>query len=187
MIMNLKTTINAYPKLPSSVLEDYVTKAELEEKDYVTHSELYEELKNFVTDVADNSSSIIYGRQKGKWVPVIEIKNKENGILCWGMNSSDNLTSEQLYEFPRQFTLQSINEYLVENTPIKNGYFWFASTSPIRFVIANNGLEYNQPLQETAPVTINYNNQSLIFHCYRTQKLVALPGVSYKFKVNIGE
>ena len=51
MIMNLKTTLNAYPKLSPSILKDYITKEELEEKNYVNHTELNTILQDFVREV----------------------------------------------------------------------------------------------------------------------------------------
>ena len=187
MYFNLKTSLKAYPKISPSILENYVTKDELSQKDYVNHTDLNTILADFVRDVEVENDGIIYGRQKGKWVPVVAIKEQENGIICWGMNTSQTLTADGLMALNRQIAIKDVNEYLVEYIPTVNSYYWFASTIPIRGVIANNGLEYLQPIIESTPITIEYNGSPLLFYCYRTPKLVALPGVTYKFKINLGD
>ena len=194
MQLNLKTTLRAFPKLSPSILENYVSKEELEAKDYVNHTELKQSVTNitnmmsdFVKDVSDDDSGIIYGRQKGKWVPVININESTNGIICWGINSAPTITPEVLLSLHRQMTINNTDEYLVEEAPSQNGYFWFASTSPIRYVTANNGLEFKQGLTDATTLIIQYNGSSVLFYCYRTPKLVALPNVTYKFKINIGD
>lgn len=186
MIMNLKTTLNAYPKLSPSVLKDYVTKTELEEKNYVDHDALTTILEDFVRDVETEGTNIIYGRVKGKWVPVVDIPEQTAGIMCWGMINSSTLSAEQMmHELDRQNFLAGVNEYSVECTPTENGYFWFTSTTPIDHIIADNGLSYKQAVAEAPTISISYKGKNLNFYCYRTQKLVALPGITYKFRVNV--
>lgn len=185
MQFNLKTTLTAFPKLTPSILKNYVTKDELDQKDYVTHTELSTILLDFVKEVETDGTSIIYGRVKGAWVPVVDIPEQVTGIMCWGMLSSDTLSAEQLFnELKRQNFLSGVNEYSVEDAPTSNSYFWFASTSPIKCVIADNGLKYKQNVVECPDVCITYKGEKLTFHCYRTQKLVALPGVKYRFEIS---
>lgn len=196
MQFNLKTTLNAYPKLTPSILSNYVTKTELEEKDYVDSTELATAIneldskfllaiKDFVKDVEVEGDNIVYGRIKGKWVPVFDIPQESSGIICWGMLNSKTLSAEQMMKLHRQNYLDRVNEYSVEDTPTENGYFWFASTLPIQSIMADNGLSYKQSVVEEPQVSIDYLGEKLSFYCYRTQKLVALPGMIYKFMVSV--
>ena len=196
MQFNLKTTLNAYPKLTPSILSNYVTKTELEEKDYVDSTELATAMneldskflfaiKDFVKDVEVDGDSIVYGRVKGKWVPVFDIPQESRGIICWGMLNSQTLSAEQMMKLHRQNYLDGVNEYSVDDVPSENGYFWFASTLPIQSIMADSGLSYKQSVVEESQVSIDYLGEKLSFHCYRTQKLVALPGITYKFTVSV--
>ena len=185
MQFNLKTTLSAFTKLSPAILENYVTKEELEKKDYVNHTELSTILLDFVREVETDEKGVVYGRVKGAWIPVVDIPEQVNGIMCWGMISSDTLSAEQLFnELKRQNFLSGVNEYSVEDLPSSNGYFWFAATSPIKFIMADNGLKYKQNVVECPDVAITYKGEELTFHCYRTQKLVALPGVKYRFEIS---
>lgn len=196
MQFNLKTTLNAYPKLTPSILSNYVTKTELEEKDYVDSTELSTAIneldskfllaiKDFVKDVEVEGDNIVYGRIKGKWVPVFDIPQESSGIICWGMLNSKTLSAEQMMKLHRQNYLDGVNEYSVDDVPSENGYFWFASTLPIQSIMADSGLSYKQSVVEETQVSIDYLGEKLSFHCYRTQKLVALPGIAYKFTVSV--
>lgn len=196
MQFNLKTTLNAYPKLTPSILSNYVTKTELEEKDYVDSTKLSTAIneldskfllaiKDFVKDVEVEGDNIVYGRIKGKWVPVFDIPQESSGIICWGMLNSKTLSAEQMMKLHRQNYLDGVNEYSVDDVPSENGYFWFASTLPIQSIMADSGLSYKQSVVEEAQVSIDYLGEKLSFHCYRTQKLVALPGITYKFTVSV--
>lgn len=60
--IKITTTLKAMPKLSPSILSNYVTKEELEAKDYVT-------------DVVDDGT---YGRQKGTWVELKEETQKQS-------------------------------------------------------------------------------------------------------------
>lgn len=196
MQFNLKTTLNAYPKLTPSILSNYVTKTELEEKDYVDSTELATvineldskfllAIKDFVKDVEVDGDNIVYGRVKGKWVPVFDIPQESSGIICWGMLNSKTLSAEQMMKLHRQNYLDRVNEYTVEDATTENGYFWFTSTLPIQSIMADNGLSYKQSIVEEPQVSIDYLGEKLSFYCYRTQKLVALPGITYKFMVSV--
>lgn len=188
MQFNLKTTLRAFPKLSPSILESYVTKEQFDAKveTLVDYDSLNLILKDFVTDVKTEGTDIIYGRVKGQWVPVVDIPEKIAGIMCWGMLNSTTLDADQLMkQLQRQNFLAGVNEYSVECTPTENSYFWFASTTPIKYIIADNGLSYKQPVTEGSQITIEYKGQPLTFYSYRTQKLVALPGTTYKFRVSV--
>ena len=194
--------MRAFPKLSPSILENYVTKDELTSKDYVNHTEFNETIdttvadlqfsfqqliKDFVKDVDNQTDGVIYGRQKGKWISLVDINDTYSGVVCWGMLPTDTIDAEGLLALKKQVFTDSISEYMVEDTPTENGYFWFASTTPIRWVIADNGLEYRQSITDAKTIVIQYQGTPMMFYCYRTQKLVALPGMSYKFKINLGE
>ena len=187
MIMNLKTTLNAYPKLSPSILENYITKEQFDAtvETLVDYDSLNTILKDFVTDVEVEGTNVIYGRVKGQWIPVVDIPEQVAGIICWGMLNSSTLDAQQLLNLSRQNFLSGVNEYSVESTPTENSYFWFASTSPIKYIVADNGLAYKQPVTEGSNITIEYKGQPLTFYCYRTQKLVALPNTTYRFKVSV--
>ena len=186
MQFNLKTTLRAMPKLSPSILRDYVTKEELEEKNYVNHTELDTILQDFVKEVEFDGDNIIYGRVKGKWVPIVDIPEQSSGILCWGMTDAETLTPEQMLSvLSRQNYIQNVNEYSVEATPTENSYFWFTSTIPIKCITADNGLKYRQAVVEMQKIDINYKGEQLTFHVYRTNKLVALPGITYRFEVSV--
>ena len=185
MIMNLKTTLNAYPKLSPSILESYVTKDELEAKNYVDYDSLNLIIADFVREVESNDINTIYGRVKGQWVPVVDIPEQVAGVMCWGMLNSATLDAEQMLTLSRQNFLSGVNEYSVECTPTENSYFWFTSTSPIKYIVADNGLAYKQPVVEGSKITIEYKGQPLTFYSYRTQKLVALPNTTYKFRISV--
>lgn len=188
MVSNLKTTLKAYPKLSPSILESYVTKEQLNAavENLVDYDSLNLILKDFVIDVETEGTDVIYGRVKGQWIPVMDIPEQVAGIMCWGMLSSPTLDAEQLMkELQRQNFLAGVNEYSVEATPSENSYFWFAATSPIKFITADNGLMYRQPVTEGSKITIEYKGQPLTFYSYRTQKLVALPGTTYRFRVSV--
>lgn len=185
MQFNLKTTLNACPNLSPSILDSYVTKEQLEERNFVDKSTLDSILEDFVRDVEVEGTDTIYGRIKGAWIPVIDIPEQAAGIMCWGMIETATLDAQQLLTLSRQNFLQGVNDYSVEALPKRSGYFWFAATAPIKEVVADNGLAFRQPVVEAEPISINYKGQPLTFHCYRTQKLAALPNISYKFRVNL--
>ena len=187
MQFNLKTTLKAFSKLSPSILENYVTKEQFDAtvETLVDYDSLNIILQDFVTDVEIEGTDTIYGRVKGQWIPVVDIPEQVAGIICWGIINSATLDAQQLLGLSRQNFLNGVNEYSVENTPTENGYFWFASTSPIKCIVADNGLMYKQPVTESSNITIEYKGQPLTFYCYRTQKLVALPNTTYRFKVSV--
>ena len=188
MQFNLKTTMKAFPKLSPSILESYVTKEQFDSKveTLVDYDSLNFILKDFVTDVETEGTDVIYGRVKGQWIPVVDIPEQVAGIMCWGILNSETLDADQLVkQLQRQNFLAGVNEYSVESTPTENGYFWFASTSPIKFITADNGLIYRQPVTEGSQIAIEYKGKPLTFYSYRTQKLVALPGTTYRFRVSV--
>ena len=185
MQFNLKTHVNAIAKISPSILKDYVTRDELISYQYVTHPELDEILKNFVREVENGDPSIVYGRQNGKWVPIIKIPEHVPGVLVFGMTNSEVLTAENLFNLTKQSYIDDIDEYLIEYQPSANGYFWFACTTDIVNVEANNGLVYEQSLIKSSDVMLEYDGEPLMFKCYRTKKLVALPNTKYKFRVRV--
>lgn len=96
--MNLKTTLKAYPKLSPSVLSKYVTKEELDARDYVTHSQLSAILSGFVREIENPDPAAIYIRKlvDGNlvWVPIQDMPGVVNGVLCYGMTGSTTLTND---------------------------------------------------------------------------------------------
>ena len=185
MQFNLKTTINAFPKLSPNILNNYVTRDELKSEDYVKHAELSEILKSYVTEVENPDPSTIYGRKNGTWVPVVNVAEITRGVLCYGMVDSTELISDQLQTLTRFAYVDNVDEYLVEYQPKSNGYFWFACTTDILDVEANSGMLYKQDLIKSQDTAIEYMGKKLIFKCYRTPRLVALPGIPYKFRVRV--
>ena len=183
--MNLRTTLRAYPKVSPSILSNYVTRNELD--NYVTHSELENLLKGFVREGKDLDPATIYGMKNGQWVPVVSVPDDMLNVLCYGMLPDNNfIDSPELVELNRLGMSEGCYEYRIEYEPRRSGYFWFCSTSEIKEVTADMGLEYKQPLlQQPDKVDVIMGGDKISFYCYRTNKLVALPGVTCKFKVRL--
>lgn len=185
MQMNLKTTLKAFPKLSPSILENYVTKTELEEKQYIDSDILSNTLLSYVREVDNGDPSTIYGRQDGKWVPVVEMPESTSGILCWGMLDSPFVNDMNFLKLHRKCFINGVEEYRVEDRSDENGFFYFISTSPILQVMSDSNLCYKQPLVELPALCIDYMGKHLNFFCYRTTKLIASPDSPYRFKVQI--
>lgn len=183
--MNLKTTLRAYAKVSPSILSNYVTRDELD--NYVTHSELEVILRQFVREGENLDPAVIYGRKNGEWVPVLSVPDEMTNVLCYGMlPDNDFIDSAELVQLNRLGIENGCYEYLIEYEPTKNGYFWFCSTAEIKEITADMGLEYKQPvLQQPDKVDVLMGGDKLSFYCYRTNKLVALPGVTCRFKVRL--
>lgn len=195
MDMRLKTTLRTYPKVSESILNDvlvdYVTKDELEAKDYVTHSELSNILKDFVREVENPDAAIIYGRKMVNgvmtWVSIDELPEVINDIVCFGVVDSSEIKGENILALNRMGLDPTIFEYNIQYNPVASGYMWFCSTTPIADIRADNGLDYSVKLVEQEDkITVMINEHKMRFTCYRTaDKIVALPGVTYKFKIKI--
>ena len=183
--MNLKTTLRAYPKLSPSILSNYVTKDEL--GDYVTHSELTDVLKGFVRKGINLDPSTIYGLKNGEWVPVLSVPEDMINVLCYGMlPDNDMIDSPEIVQLNRLGLENGCYEYRIEYEPTRSGYFWFCSTAEIKEITADTGLQYRQPvIQQPDKVEVVMGGDKISFYCYRTNKLVALPGVTCKFKVRL--
>lgn len=195
MDMRLKTTLRAYPKVSESILDDvlsdYVTKDELQAKDYVTHSELSNILKDFVKEVENPDPATIYGRKMVNgimtWVPIDELPEVINDIICFGVINSSEIKGENILALNRIGLDPTIFEYNIQYNPVATGYMWFCSTTPITDIRADNGLDYSVKLVEQEnKIDVMINEHKMKFICYRTaDKIVALPGITYNFKIKI--
>ena len=185
--MNLRTTLKAYPKMSPSILSNYVTKDELQEKNYVTHSELNETLKDFVKEVVNPEPMAIYGRQNGEWISILSLPEVIDSVLCYGTVSDSILNAEELLTLNRFGVAEKCKEYLIEYEPTKAGFFWFCCTDEIAEVIADNGLKYRLGIiKQPDTLEVIMQGKKVNFYCYRTvNKLVAMPGVTCNFRVNI--
>ena len=188
--MNLKTTLKAYPKLSPSILSNYVTKEELEAKDYVTHSQLSDILKGFVREIENPDPAAIYIRKlvDGElvWAPVHDIPGVIDGVLCYGMTKTTTLDDAQLALLNRMELSYDVKEYMIEYAPTSNGYFWICSTKPVLKVEADNGLTYQvNTIEQDGVLHLTYEGEEFYFFCCRTTKLAAIPGVAYKFKITL--
>ena len=182
MQVDLKTTISAYVAAAPSILNNYYTKDQVYNKDEIDNL-----LKDFVRVVVDGDPAVIYGRQNGQWVPIVKVPAKMNEILIFGFSGCETMTSEELIRLPgRQGLLEGIEEYLIESTPSKNGYLWFCCPKQITEIVANNGLAYQQcVVNQPGVVKLEIGGEVKDFICYRTNKLAALPGVAYKYRVRV--
>ena len=185
--MNLKTKLKAYPRVSPSILSNYVSKEELEAKDYVTHSELNAILSKFVTEVENPDPAVVYGRQNGEWVSLLSLPEVVDDVLCYGMIGDSRLNPEELLTLNRLGVSRSCREYLIDYEPTKNGFFWFCCTEEIREVIADNGLQYRLGvIKQPDKLLVEFQGELVEFYCYRTNsKLVAMPGVTCSFRVKL--
>ena len=191
MEVNLNVTLNAYPKLSSTLLADYVTKEELEAKDYVDNDTLDTTLADYVKDVVDADPSVVYGRKEVNgvmtWVPITYIDDKDQPF-CYGMTAGDTLTSEGLQTLQCVNLPRDISSYLVEYLPSTNGYFWFCSPRAITKVVAASGLSYEVTVTEQpGTISLIVEDKTYNMNCYKTTRLAALPGVPYKFEIELGD
>lgn len=192
MEMNLRTTLQAYPKLASSLLADYVTKEELAAKDYVNNSSLTETLSDYVTDVVGAEDSIIYGRQDVNgtmmWVPAASTE-EVNQPLRYGMLQSTSMDAAKIHVLSKAILAPNTTTYTLEYQPSVNGYFWFCYPKEIRRVTSIGGFTYDLELIKQSS-TVPYSEDSTTFNmkCYRTtDELVAIAGVPYRLEITIGE
>ena len=207
MRVNLKTTLSAYSKVSPTILNDYakkeelnnyVTKSDLDAKDYVSHEELDNILENFIMDVdresIEKDPSLVYGRASVagimKWVPMAELPGTFAGVLCYGMTSNPDMTTEEVLDtslLHRERIIEEASEYLIEYQPKANGYFWFCYTDgEIDSIEVNNGISYVQnTYKQPETVSAVIDGQTFNFYCARTSKLVAYEGIPYKFKITI--
>ena len=182
MHVDLKTTISAYLAAAPIVLDNYYTKDEVYSK-----KEIDLRLEDFVREVQDGDPATIYGRQNGKWVPIIRTPQNSDGMLVYGFSSQEFLNEASLLNLPgRQILLKDTNEYLVESRPDANGYLWFCCTKKIIDVQADSGLAYKQEVtRQPSMVTLIIDGVPYDFYCYKTRKLAAIPGVVFKYVITI--
>jgi hypothetical protein len=196
MISNLKTTLRAYPRLSSSMIGNFATKSELDS--FVTKTEFYNTISQFVKQIENPIQGIVYARANGQWVPVAEMETPITGALCYGyvLENHDadpgTLTEEEFNSLNRT-ELSDSTEYLVSITPEINEkgyvYLYFCCTSKISKV-----LDISFP---DAPVDIELtncgtrtvvvdNDKELELNCYSVPSM-AFPGATMEFKIIIEE
>lgn len=191
MEVNLNVTLNAYPRLSSTLLSDYVTKEELEAKEYIDNSALQVALEDYVKDVEDPEVGVVYGRMDVDgvmtWVPITYVDDKDQPF-CYGMTTGDTLTSEGLQSLQRVIISKEISSYLVEYQPDDNGYFWFCTPRQVVKVMAASGLSYEVTVtKQQGTIALTVEDKTYNMNCYKTTRLAALPGVPYKFEIELGD
>lgn len=135
--LNLKTTLNAYPKLSPSILKDYVTKDDLNTKleDYPTNEELTNTLDNYVEEAPVDSKP--YARKDETWVPVKDSALSVDRTIYYGSNKDLQLESEEeVYQLQNKATIPADGtSYIVNYNQQEDGYLWIVCTDPIKSII----------------------------------------------------
>lgn len=159
--LNLKTTLNAYPKLSPSLLSNYVTK-----EDFTTTLEGYVE-----EAPVDNG---VYARQNETWVSVDpEIKITDE-LLYYGANTDlqmddvNNILSLECHDI----IPHGGSSYILNYNQTANGYLWICCTKPIKSIVwgAMGGMIADYIKQRADIVT-----QTTTYYCYRIRDML-VPG-----------
>lgn len=136
MEMNLKAELVAYHRLSPSILENYVSNTELDNK-----------LKDYVKEVENPEAPLIYGRQKQEdgtiqWSPV----SMSKGVLFYGISNKEIFDTEDDVEALNSLLLTD-NEALIEVSSLTPGYIWFCSSREIESILFLGPWPYEQPYE----------------------------------------
>lgn len=150
MQFNLNTTINAFPQISPSILENYVTK-----------NELSTTLDNYVEEAPANSS--IYARQDEQWVELNKQCILSNITLSYGY--SNLVEIQQLSDISSLESVvvdKEVTSYNLSYYQQSAGYFWIVSTRKISNIMWMGMIaDYvEQPANPT-------NDEGLPLYCYR--------------------
>lgn len=171
--LNLKTTLNAYPKLSPSILKDYVTRDDLNTKleDYPTNEELTNTLDNYVEEAPVDSKP--YARKDESWVPVKNSALESDRVIYFGSNQDLQLDSEaEVLALQQHATIPASDDsYVVNYNQVEDGYVWIVCTEPIKSIIwGTMGMIADYERQNAVIVS----NTGANYYCYRIrEKLVA--------------
>lgn len=122
--LNLKTTLNAYPKLSPSILKDYVTKEEFNTT-----------LENYVEEAPVDSTS--YARKDESWVAVKESALSVDRVIYYGFNKDLQMDSEEdILKLQHKDTIPASGKsYIVNYNQTENGYLWIVCSEPIASIV----------------------------------------------------
>lgn len=152
--LNLKTTLNAYPKLSPSILQDYVTKEDLTST-----------LENYVEEAPVDSKP--YARRDETWVPVKESALSVERTIFYGSNSDLQLDNEnEILSLQHKDTLPAdAKSYIVNYNQLENGYMWIVCTEPISSIVWGATGMVAEYVQQEAVITSTTSD--VHYYCYR--------------------
>lgn len=152
--LNLKTTLNAYPKLSPSILQDYVTKEDLTST-----------LENYVEEAPVDSKP--YARRDETWVPVKESALSVERTIFYGSNSDLQLDNEnEILSLQHKDTLPAdAKSYIVNYNQSENGYMWIVCTEPISSIVWGAMGMIADYVQQEAVITSTTSD--VHYYCYR--------------------
>lgn len=152
--LNLKTTLNAYPKLSPSILKDYVTKDRLDAT-----------LENYVEEAPVDSRT--YARKDEKWVPLKPDTLLTAKALYYGVSDDTQIDNESeiMALEVSEILSPDVKSYTIDYALPRNGYLWIVCTEPIRSIIWGvMGLIADYEKQQAV---IESSNGSTSYYCYR--------------------
>lgn len=172
MQMNLKTTLRAFPKVSPSILQDYVTKDDLNNQleNYPTSEELTSTLENYVTEApADNN---VYGRENKDWVQLEQDVKKVSKQLYFGESAENQLDSEQeILNLPGSATIDAnASTYLLNYDQFSQGYMWIVCTSPLKSIIWGTMGLVADYIEQQAKITGDCASDNITYYCYRIRE-----------------
>ena len=156
MKMNLNTKLDAYPKLSSSILNNYVTKEDLGNT-----------LNNYVTEAPVDGNA--YSRKDKNWAALKPSTLLEEVSLYYGSNGELQLdTIQEILDLQSGEKLIPPTEHtynITYNIP-ENGYFWVVATQSITSIRWVFGLlDY---IAQTAKISTPDNVKT--YFCYRIRE-----------------
>lgn len=167
--LELKTTLNAYPKLSPSILSNYVTK-----------DDLSQQLDNYVEEAPVDSK--LYARENESWVEILPETKALPIKLHYGANSDLQIDNISDVEALSEFTMLSADtaSYILNYTLSANGYLWICSSRPVKSIIwGAMGLIADYEYQTAV---ISSNNNQEVYYCYRITDM--LTAGQFVFLVN---
>ena len=148
--LNLKTTLNAYPKLSPSILKDYVTKEDLDTT-----------LQNYVEEAPTDSKP--YARRDEQWVELNKQAILNSISLSYGTSDLVEIQQESdTGSFDKVELDKNIVSYNLTYNQQSNGYFWIVCNRKISSIMWM-GMVADYIEQPTKPLDSN----GLPLYCYR--------------------
>lgn len=168
--LNLKTRINAIPKLSPSILKDYVTKESLDET-----------LENYVEEAPVDSNA--YARKDEKWVPVKSSSLLVPKMIFYGSNTQLQLDDEsEILNLQNSSIIPADGKsYIVNYNQKEEGYLWIVCTEPVASIVwGAMGMIADY---ETQKAIISSSNPNVYYYCYRIKEML-IPN-QWVFLVNL--
>ena len=169
--LNLKTTLNAYPKLSPSILKDYVTKEDLNTKleDYPTNEELTNTLDNYVEEAPVDSKP--YARRDETWVPVKESALSKDRIIYYGSNKDLQMDSERdiLNLQHKDIIPAGGKSYIVNYNQTEDGYLWIVCSEPVASIVWGAMGTIADYEKQNAVITASDGTN---YFCYRIRQML---------------